>query len=234
MSEDQPPCLRAEESVPVRVWDLPVRLAHWLIVLLVAFSWMTAENNWLGWHNLSGYAILSLVIFRIFWGFCGSSTARFTHFLRGPKAVRHYVRALCARDRQHLFLGHNPLGGWNVLALLSVLLLQAGLGLFAVDVDGLESGPLAPYLSFESGRQVAALHEGAFNFLLLLIGLHIAAAVVHLLYMRENLIAPMLTGIKRVPRAQVRALAHATPWLALAGMAVSILLILLLVAGLWN
>jgi cytochrome b len=217
--------------VRLRVWDLPVRLVHWLVVLLVAFSWVTAEKSWLAWHKFSGYAILSLIVFRIYWGISGSSTARFKHFLCGPRAVWSYVRALHLRDRQQVFLGHNPIGGWAVVALLFVLLLQTGLGFFAVDVDGLESGPLARYVSFASGRQIAALHANVFNVLLLLIGLHITAVLAHLLYKRENLIAPMLTGIKRVTRAQAQALSFAPLWRAVVGF-VSVLLILVSFFGL--
>jgi cytochrome b len=208
----------------VRVWDLPVRLFHWFIMSLVAFSWLTASKGWLGWHRFSGCAILSLVLFRIYWGLCGSSTARFAHFLRNPNAVGRYVRTLQSRDSQHAYFGHNPLGGWNVLALLVLLLLQAGLGLFAVDVEGLESGSLARFVSFEAGRQVAAIHASLFDLLLLLIAVHVAAVLVHLLHWRENLVTPMLTGIKRVSRASNETLEFGKPWRALIGLIVSVLL----------
>jgi cytochrome b len=228
ISENQPPSSYSDEPVRVRVWDLFVRAVHWLLVLLMVFSWISAKNGWLGWHKVSGYAILCLIVFRIYWGFCGSSTARFSHFLRGPKAAGRYLRTLFARDGRHAFLGHNPLGGWNVIALLSLLLLQTGSGLFAVDIDGLESGPLAKYVSFETGRRLAGLHGSVFNILLLLIALHIAAVLGHLVYQRENLVAPMLTGIKRVPRAHVQIIAFASPRRALVGLAAIILSIVVL------
>lgn len=179
----------------IHLWDLPVRLTHWLLVLLVLTLWVTAENGWLDWHRLSGYAILTLVLFRLYWGFFGSTPARFTHFLRGPRAV---LRTLPGKSKTATF-GRNALGGWSVVAMLSILLLQAGFGLFAVDIDGLESGPLATHVSFETGRQAATLHATVFNVLLLLIALHVAAILVYLVFKRENLILPMLTGRKQVP-----------------------------------
>jgi len=124
------------------------------------------------------------------------------------------------------------LGGWNVIALLVTLLLEGGLGLFAVDVDGLESGPLAHYISFTAGRQIAALHEIIFNLLLLLVGLHVAAVCAHLLYKRENLIAPMFTGVKRVSVAQAARPASVAPWRAWAGFAGATLLVWVLAVAL--
>jgi cytochrome b len=217
--------------VPVPVWDIPVRLVHWLIVLLVASSWITAETGWLGCHRFSGYAILILVLFRIYWGFLGSATAQFAQFLRGPRTVARYMRTLSSRQVHPASIGHNPLGGWSVIALLSLLLLQATLGLFAVDVDGVESGPLATHVSFEAGRQIARLHERTFNLLLLLISLHITAVFAHLLYKRENLIVPMLTGRKRMSREQVQAPDVAATRRALIGLAIAILLVVALVVG---
>jgi cytochrome b len=228
MPQDQPYSRHIGVQVPVLVWDLPVRVVHWLIVLLVTFSFLTAEGGFLGWHKLSGYAIVSLVIFRVYWGFCGSSTARFAHFLRGPNAVARYVCTLRTRDGQ-TSLGHNPLGGWNVIALLFVLLLQALSGLFAVDVDGLESGPLAKYVSFGTGRRIAGLHDGMFNILELLIGLHIAAVLLHLLYYKQNLIVPMFTGVKRFPHKSEPTSPYAL-WRVMIGLAGGLLLVLVLIS----
>src|SRR5690242_17048402 len=162
-------------SLSVRVWDVPTRLVHWLIVVLVAVSWFTAENRWLAAHRLTGYAVLSLVLFRIYWGFRGSTTARFAHFVRGPRAVTRYVRSFFTASAHGPVLGHNPIGGWSVLTLLSLLLLQTGLGLFSVDEYGIESGPLAAHVSFAAGRRLAGLHAVVFNILLLFICMHVAA-----------------------------------------------------------
>ncbi|HUQ09244.1 MAG TPA: cytochrome b/b6 domain-containing protein [Steroidobacteraceae bacterium] len=175
-----------------RVWDLPTRLAHWLFVAGVAFSWWTAETGRLEWHRWSGYSLLGLVVFRLYWGFVGGSTARFANFVRGPRAVVAYLRGNGVAA-----IGHNPLGALSVLALLGLLLLQIALGLFAVDVDGIESGPLSLYVSFEAGRVAAKWHDIVFNALLGLIVLHVVAVLYYFVLKRQNLIGTMITG-KRV------------------------------------
>jgi cytochrome b len=211
----------------VRVWDIPIRLFHWSIVLLVGICWVTGKNDLLRWHKLSGYAVLSLVLFRLYWGVFGSQTARFSQFLRGPRAVSLYVRSLRFRDGLHSSIGHNPLGGWNVLALLLGLFTQTISGLFAVDVDGVESGPLARFVSFGTGRHAATVHREAFSLLLVVIGVHVAAVAGYLVLRRDNLIMPMLTGTKSVPNFVASVHNSAAPWVAWVALAVSILLVLL-------
>jgi cytochrome b len=211
------------------VWDLPVRLTHWLLVLLMLTSWITAENGWFEWHRFSGYALLTLVLFRLYWGFFGSTPARFAHFLRGPQAV---LRALGGKSEGSP-VGHTAAGGWSVAAMLFCLLLQAGLGLFAVHIDGLASGPLAKSISFETGRQAARLHAAVFNFLIALSSAHIAAILFYLLYKRENLTLPMLNGRQRVPQgAALPGYQFPAFWQALVGLALAVLLVLILTVGL--
>jgi cytochrome b len=173
----------------IRVWDLPTRITHWLVVLLVVLSWWTAENGRMEWHRWSGYTMLALVIFRIYWGLLGSSTARFSQFMRGPRAVAGYLRGGWATAP-----GHNPLGALSVIALLALLAAQVLLGLFAVDVDGIESGPLSTHVSFEAGRAAAKWHEGAFDVLSWLIGLHIVAVLYYVFIRRQKLVAAMVHG----------------------------------------
>ncbi|MFA7587587.1 MAG: cytochrome b/b6 domain-containing protein [Novosphingobium sp.] len=179
-------------SNAVRVWDLPTRLFHWLTVLLVAFSWWSAENREMAWHQLSGLAVFGLVIFRLAWGVMGGSTARFANFLSGPGAVMEYLRGSAARARQ---IGHNPLGALSVLALLGFLLFQTISGMFASDVDGLESGPLSFLISFEQSRTATEWHEISFNLLLAMIALHLVAIVYYRLARGRNLVRPMITGV---------------------------------------
>lgn len=212
----------------VRVWDLPTRVAHALMIVLLATLWLTAEQGWMVWHRAAGYAVLTLIIFRLYWGLSGSTTARFSHFLRGPRAVRHYMGALFSTSRPAPSIGHNPLGGWNVLLMMGLLLLQAMLGLFAVDEYGMESGPLATHVSFETGRRLAALHATIFNLLTLLIGVHVVAVVAHLIFKRENLIVPMLTGVKKNLPGEPPVLSFATTWHALLALAVSALAVILI------
>jgi cytochrome b len=187
------------ESVPtrVRVWDLPTRIVHWSMVLLFAFSWWTAEKGELEWHRWSGYSLTALVLFRLYWGFFGGSTARFAQFLRGPRAVASYLRGASS-----VAPGHNPVGAWSVVFMLALLATQIVLGLFAVDVDGIESGPLSSLVSFDTGREAAELHETTFNVLLAVIGVHILAAFYYLAVRKQNLIGAMFTGRRTLDGAQ--------------------------------
>ena len=191
----------------VRVWDVPVRVSHWLMVLLVGASWWTAESKRMDWHQDAGYALLALMSFRLYWGFFGSSTARFSQFVRGPRTVVSYVQG-----RWAALPGHNPLGALSVLALLGLLFAQIALGLFAVDVDGIESGPLSLYVSFDTGRAAAHWHDVLFDALLWLIGLHVAAVLFYLFYKKENLIAAMLHGKRAFPGGQPASVTTAS-WL---------------------
>lgn len=202
----------------VRVWDLPTRLVHWLLVIGVAFSWWTGETGRLEWHRWSGYGLLGLLIFRIYWGFFGGSTARFARFVRGPRVVLAYVRGAW-----ETVPGHNPLGALSVLALLALLATQIVLGLFAVDVDGIESGPLSLYVSFEGGRTAAHWHCELFNVLLALIALHILAILYYGLVKKQHLAGAMLHGERDFPR-QLPALQHASALRFVAGVLLAALL----------
>jgi len=184
----------------IRVWDLPTRLVHWLLVALLAFSWWSAESGYMDYHRYSGYTLLGVLVFRLYWGFFGSATARFTQFVKGPRAILEYIRGGSASG--HNTAGHNPLGALSVIALLMLLCAQVTLGLFAVDVDGLESGPLSYLVSFDVGRSCAKIHETLFNVLMAVVVLHVIAIFFYLLFKRDNLIAPMITGDKSLP-AQV-------------------------------
>ena len=171
----------------VPIWDLPTRLSHWVLASLVAFSWWTAETHRDDLHIWSGLAILTLLIFRILWGFVGSSTARFANFVRGPRAVFGYLRG------EWKGIGHNPLGAISVIVLLGLLIVQVCLGLISSDDDGLVEGPLAPLVSSATSEWAVDLHETLFNVLLALIALHLAA----ILFYRvrgKGLIGPMVTG----------------------------------------
>jgi cytochrome b len=181
----------------IRVWDVPTRLTHWLVVLLVVFSWWTAETSRMDWHRWSGYTLLGLVIFRIYWGLLGSSTAKFSEFVRGPRAVAGYLKG-----GWNTAPGHNPLGALNVVALLVLLAAQVALGLFAVDVDGIESGPLSTYVSFEAGRAAAEWHETVFNLLLAFIALHIVAVIYYVFFRKQALVAAMVHGERAFPAPQ--------------------------------
>lgn len=173
----------------VRVWDLPTRLFHWLLVVAVGVMWWTGKAEKMQLHMLAGSLVLGLLVFRILWGFIGGSTARFANFIRGPRAVMSYLN-----DRAAHVLGHNPLGGWSVAAMLLVLCAQVGLGLFASDEDGIDAGPLSHYLSFARAQALGHYHHLLFNAILALMALHVAAIAFYALFRRNNLIGPMLHG----------------------------------------
>ncbi|HEX9931768.1 MAG TPA: cytochrome b/b6 domain-containing protein [Allosphingosinicella sp.] len=220
-----PTTTEPEGAAPrIAVWDLPVRLIHWLIVLLVGFSWWTAEEEMLDWHARSGFAILFLLVFRIVWGLIGSSTARFASFVRGPRHILDHLRG-----RREFVLGHNPLGALSVLALLFMLSLQVGLGLFAADEDGFLSGPLSHLLNEEAVEAVTELHETSFEVLKWLILLHVAAILFYLLVRRKNLVGPMVTGRTIGPRG-TPPMTPAPAWRA----AVAALAAFASVAALWS
>jgi cytochrome b len=191
---------------------------HWALVVLVAFAWWSAEAGKLDWHRLSGYAVVGLLAFRLIWGFVGSASARFASFVRGPAATLAYLRSLPARAHGDM-PGHNPLGAWSVLALLAVLIAQVVTGLFAVDVDAIEAGPLSDRVSFDAGRLLAKWHHWSFSALQVLVVLHLAAVAFYLVYKRANLVRAMITG--RHDFAQDPKLAFAPLWRALLAAAVA-------------
>lgn len=186
---------RATERTEVAVWDWPVRLFHWALVALLAGSWASAQAGveYMQWHIRCGYGVLSLVLFRLVWGLWGSFSARFVSFVRGPRAVLAYARAWVSRQPQH-YLGHNPLGGWMVLALLVLVLVQAGSGLFAND-DIFTEGPLYGLVGKDTSDLLTFIHKRNFNLLLLAAGLHVAAVLLYL-WRGDNLLKAMFTGRK--------------------------------------
>lgn len=213
-----------------KVWDAPVRLVHWLLVFLIAASWWTAEEGEMQWHYWSGLTIVGLLVFRIYWGFAGPETARFANFIKHPGAVLSYTGKLFKPDYRAAF-GHNPLGALSVIAILLTLIAQVGLGLFASDTDGLESGPLSPYVSYEVSTEAGGLHEAAWDILLILIGVHIAAIVFYLIVKRINLITPMITGSRKAHAVEgpPSGIAPVPLWRFLIGVALAALVVFLIV-----
>ncbi|MDI1363326.1 MAG: cytochrome b/b6 domain-containing protein [bacterium] len=208
------------QSTPARLWDGPTRLVHWGLVGLIGFSWWSAETERMEWHRWSGYAVLALVVFRVVWGLVGPDSARFSRFVKGPRAIAAYAKTFSSRSPSET-PGHNPLGALSVVAILGLLSTQVITGLFAVDVDGLESGPLSDRVDFETGRQFADWHHWSFAGLQVLIVLHVAAVVFYLAYKRSNLVGPMITGRRvfdRDPELRFAPLWRAAPVAILAGL----------------
>ncbi|MDC7701499.1 cytochrome b/b6 domain-containing protein [Vogesella indigofera] len=210
----------------IKVWDVPTRLFHWTMLPVFAGLWFTGEQggDWMEWHLRLGMLMLVLLLFRVLWGLCGSQTARFSNFLAGPARIRAYLAGQLPVTAQP---GHNPLGGWMVLALLLALLLQAGLGLFAADVNSyLYDGPLKVLIDGELAEQVTGWHKSSFDVLLLLAAVHVLAVLFYKVGRNTDLVRPMLSGMKALP-ADAVPLRFAPLWLAL----VLLLLVALLVFG---
>lgn len=209
------------------LWDVPTRIVHWSLVVLLLVAWFTGGEN-MQLHRWTGYTILGLLVFRLWWGVAGGSTARFAHFLTGPGETVGYLRTLGQRSPSQA-AGHNPLGAWSVLAMILVLLVQVGLGLFASDIDGLESGPLSHLVDFDASRAAAELHELTFRIVQALVALHIAAIAFYAIWKRQNLIGAMITG-KRPFLGE--ALRPAKLWSYLVGLALAVLVAWFIAKGL--
>lgn len=173
----------------IKLWDLPTRLFHWLLVAGIAAAFITESADEMEWHGRVGLGILGLLVFRLVWGFVGSTYARFTTFVRGPQSIKAYLRG------EWHGLGHNPLGALSVLAILGVLLLQVGTGLFSNN-DSEFFGPLAGLISSSLSSNLTEIHEAGEPIILGLIGLHVAAILFYGHVKKEKLLKPMITGWK--------------------------------------
>jgi cytochrome b len=178
----------------IRVWDLPIRLFHWLLVLCIAGSLISVNlgGNAIEWHAYFGYSVLTLLIFRFIWGFVGSKHARFSSFMPTRLAILNYLQGRSPR-----ILGHNPIGALSVFALLFVLSVQVITGLF-VDDEIAFQGPLAKYVPNFIVSFLSEIHEGNQVIIYTLIAIHISAIWFYKKYKGENLIKPMLTGDKEI------------------------------------
>lgn len=194
----------------ILVWDLPTRLFHWLLAATFAGAWLTADSErWIDVHAMLGYTFAGLIAFRLAWGFVGSRTARFSSFVTGPGPVKRYLLSLLSLRPEH-HVGHNPAGGWAVLALL-------GLGIATA---------LSGYAAFNDvgGHWLEELHEGAAGAMLALVFVHIGAVLVSSLIHRENLVRAMWSGFKRGSPAEA---IRRKRWIA-AGALIA------MVAGIWT
>lgn len=208
----------------VKVWDLPTRLFHWLLVIGIFAMWLTADVlDRLSLHMAIGYALIGLIVFRLVWGFIGSDTARFRHFIRGPSQIIRYLK----KPDDTVALGHNPLGALSVVALLLVIMVQLGTGLFANDQIYSE-GPFSDYVSERTQDLLTYIHGVNFYVLLGLIGLHLAAIVFYQFKKHEPLVQAMITGQRELKSGErVR-----NPNLHFAGL-VAFVMALIFAVGAW-
>ena len=166
----------------IRVWDAPVRVFHWLMVLSFAGAWITAESDrWLPVHVTLGYTMAGLVVFRLLWGVAGTRHARFGDFVRGPAAVARYVLSLL-RGRPEHHAGHNPAGGWAILALLALAALAVLLGWATLEHVG--------------GKWMEEAHEAVASLMLGVVIVHVGGVLLGSWLHRENLVRAMITGRK--------------------------------------
>lgn len=218
----------------VRVWDLPTRLFHWLLVLLVAGAVLTgfvAPEWWMGIHLWSGYGIVALIVFRLVWGVFGPEYSRIASFAYGPRQIRDYVNGLLLMRPPH-HLGHNPAGA-AMIYLLAVVLVGATISGLLVLGGEEKQGPLAGLASYALGAGAKPVHEGLVVVLLVLVAAHVAGVVVHRLVTGERLIAAMITGDKLLPQGTPLPTPRAPrPGAAMASMAVIVGSLAMALAGL--
>ena len=183
-------------SERTRIWDLPTRLFHWLLAAFVVFSFTTGKlgGDWLTWHFRSGYAIATLLLFRLLWGFAGSRYARFASFLPSPSGVWRTVRS-SESGTVPTTAGHSAIGTLSVYALLIVLAVQISTGVFANDGSFVE-GPWVKFVSAATSDRLSKVHYYNHWLIAGLVALHVAAIAYYLLARKEDLLTPMLTGDK--------------------------------------
>jgi cytochrome b len=206
-----------------RVWDLPVRIVHWLLVIGIAGSYVTHKLGvtYFKYHLWFGYLVVVLAAFRILWGFVGTRHARFASFLRGPRQTVSYVKAMI-RGTAVATPGHNPAGAWMVILLLVLLLAQGITGLFSND-EIFNTGPLYGYISDSLSLQLTSWHRRMFDWILIAVVLHVLAVIGHRVLAGHDLISPMISGRKPAHLlGEHEAIASSRLWLAvvlLAGVA---------------
>ncbi len=179
----------------IKLWDLPTRLFHWLLVLLIVAAIVTGKiggHDLMIWHGRIGLAILGLMAFRFVWGLAGSTYARFINFVPAPRTIVAYVKG------EWRGVGHNPLGAISAIAMLMLITLQAATGLFS-NHDSVFQGGLYSLISAELSNDLTGIHHGIFNALLAMIILHLGAIVFYTQVRKDELVKPMITGWKDIP-----------------------------------
>jgi cytochrome b len=179
------------------VWDLPLRLFHWLFALTILASWATGKAGfeWTPWHMRLGYWMIGLLIFRLIWGFVGPRHARFSSFVASPRRAWSYLRRLFGAGTVLHSVGHNPLGGFMVIVMLLLVAFQATTGLFSTD-DIVWTGPYNSSVSGATAQFLTKVHHANFNFILAAVTLHIAAILFYAFVKKQNLVPAMITGWK--------------------------------------
>lgn len=187
----------------VRIWDIPTRLFHWVLVILMGVSFYTGLSGGfveMDYHMISGYCILALLLFRILWGLFGGYYSRFTTFVKGPAHILRHIVTL--RQKGTSYAGHNPLGALSIIAIVLVLLLQTSTGLFAND-DIMLEGPLTHLVSHDTSRMLSGIHKTNVWAIGLLACLHLCAIAFYQFYKKDRLLGAMITGYKSLEEGSV-------------------------------
>ena len=198
----EPPAPPVGNLSPVRVWDLPTRLFHWLLALCMLGSVISAKvgGNAMVWHFRLGYVVFTLLAFRLLWGLVGGRWSRFASFVYAPGTLWRYLRGR-GRPGEHLDVGHSPLGALSVFALLGLAAMQVATGLVADD-EIANLGPLNRFVSVETAASATSWHKSWGQWLLItLVVLHVVAIAYYRVMRRRDLVAPMLHGDKSLPAA---------------------------------
>jgi cytochrome b len=208
-------------KLPMPVWDLPTRLFHWALPVLLAISYISHQREMMELHQLAGFAMTALLLFRLGWGFVGSDTARFARFLASPPAVLRQLGGLFRREPDTV-AGHGPVSGWMALILLLLLAAEAVTGLCATDGSG-TAGPLAAYVGRTVSDRLSRYHAVISELILAAVALHLLIVAAHAAFKGQNLVRPMLTGRKRLPAAMpAPRMVHSLAALALLGIAAAL------------
>lgn len=178
----------------VVVWDLPTRVFHWLTVILLVVLYITERLDWMDFHIWAGYILLALVIFRLIWGFVGSDTARFSRFIAPPRKAAHHLRRIFHREPDTM-VGHNPAGGWMVLFMLALLLVQSLSGIYTNN-DVANEGRWSEVVPASISNAISDSHTWVWDVILAAVALHVVAIATYAAVKKHNLLAPMLTGRK--------------------------------------
>jgi len=226
MADIEPGAKEARGRV-ILVWDSPTRLFHWATVALIVVAYVAYLLGWMDWHARAGDAVLTLVVFRLLWGFFGSDTSRFSRFVAAPRAAFAHLRRLFFRepDRQ---VGHNAAGGWMVLLLLALIFGEALSGVY-VQNDVANQGPLSDITPARIANAITAIHRIFWDAILAAVALHILAIALYATAKGHDLVRPMITGVKMLP-AGVTQPAVASPLRAALLLGASALVVAMLAA----
>ncbi|MGS0679573.1 cytochrome b/b6 domain-containing protein [Shewanella sp. 125m-7] len=210
-----------QNLVKIKVWDVPTRVFHWGMLCLLGGLWWSADAGEMEWHQILAYGLMILIAVRLIWGLIGSDTSRFSHFVHSPKTVINYL-GKTRREGISSSIGHNPVGGYMVVTLITLICVQLISGLFATD-DIFTEGPLYSLVSSDTASWLTWLHKKNFDLILILAAVHVLAVGVHMIK-GDKILGPMFSGYKTLPDSVINDLK--TNKLQFASMIKAVILVL--------